>query len=266
MKIRARATRRIPLDILRYGYFMALAAWLAIFGSIVSGIAWRVEALAGIAQKLEANSRFLNEGASMLAQLVREIQEQSQELALLHSLPNILPQDKGYLRTQKVIAEDVQSLRLKVGRRLQGMLHIVVDTKANKLYLKRGLALLWQADCSVGRGGILKDKKTGRVWEFVTPRGEFKVLGKKENPIWRKPDWAFVELGEPIPPPDDPRREVPGELGRYVLNLGDGYLIHGTKREELLGRAVSHGCVRLGAEDLEKLYQGVPVGTRVYIF
>ena len=69
-----------------------------------------------------------------------------------------------------------------------------------------------------------------------------------------------------VPPPDDPKRKVPGELGAYVLNLGDGYLIHGTKTEELLGHSVSHGCVRLGADNLKQLYDSVPVGTPVYIY
>ena len=120
--------------------------------------------------------------------------------------------------------------------------------------------------CSVGRGGTLLDKATGRRWEFVTPRGEFRVAGKGTNPLWRKPDWAYVEQSQPVPPPEDPQRFVSGELGAFVLNLGDGYLIHGTKDERVLGRPASHGCVRLGAEDLAKLYAAAPVGTRVFIF
>jgi L,D-transpeptidase YbiS len=153
-----------------------------------------------------------------------------------------------------------------VGRRLRDETHIVVDTRANKLYLKKGLSLLWEADCSVGKGGRLIDPKTGRRWEFVTPRGRFEVRNKIEKPLWVKPDWAFVETGEQVPPPGDPARKVEGELGGYVLNLGDGYLIHGTKNEQSLGRPASHGCVRLGAENLKRLYETVPVGTPVYIY
>ena len=78
------------------------------------------------------------------------------------------------------------------------------------------------------------------------------MIGKAENPLWRKPDWAYVESKEPVPPPEDPARMTPGELGAFVLNLGDGYLIHGTKNEAGLGRPASHGCVRLGAEDLDR--------------
>ncbi|MDE2510823.1 MAG: L,D-transpeptidase, partial [Elusimicrobia bacterium] len=206
------------------------------------------------------------QGASRLRALARESVAQSREAEFLEGLPNILPEDKGYLRTQKAIEGEVSALRMKVGRRLKGALHVVVDAKANKMYVKKGLKLLWSADVSVGRGGLLADKKSGQRWEFVTPRGEFRVIGNGVNPKWRKPDWAFVEAGEPVPPPDDPARFVDGELGAYFFNLGDGYLMHGTRNEEMLGRPASHGCVRIGAADLEKLYSTVPIGTKVYIF
>jgi len=113
---------------------------------------------------------------------------------------------------------------------------------------------------------MLMDKKSGRGWGFVTPRGQFEIRDKIAEPIWIKPDWAFVETKEPIPPPGDPSRQTKGELGAYVLNLGDGYLIHGTKNEALLGQPASHGCVRLGKEDLQKIYDLVPKGTRVFIY
>jgi len=224
-----------------------------------------IQEMARSTDRLEAGFTALDRQAREDAGLIQKLKAQSREMEFLQSLPNILPADKGYVRTQRAILGEVQALRRKVGQRLRGSLHIVVDGKANKLYLKRGLELLWQADCSVGRGGTLVDPGTGRRWQFVTPRGEFRILGKRENPTWIKPDWAFVESGEPVPPPDDPKRKVPGELGAYVFNLGNGYLIHGTRREELLGRPVSHGCVRLGADDLKKLYETAPVGTKVYI-
>ncbi len=215
---------------------------------------------------IEDEARSLDAGSRRLRSLVREAGERAGDARFLETLPNILPEDKGYLRTQKAIEGETALLRAKVAKRLKGALHLLVDAKANKLYVKKGGKLLWQADVSVGRGGVLNDAKSGRKWEFVTPRGEFHVIGKAQNPQWRKPDWAFVEAGEPVPPPADPSRMVQGELGAYVLNLGDGYLIHGTKREELLGRPASHGCVRMGAADLEKLYLSVPTGTSVYIF
>jgi lipoprotein-anchoring transpeptidase ErfK/SrfK len=70
-----------------------------------------------------------------------------------------------------------------------------------------------------------------------------------------------------IPPIDSPQRRVPDALGPYKLDMGDGYLIHGTHyyNEESIGEAVSHGCVRMNNDDLTRLYRMVPRGTVVEI-
>lgn len=219
-----------------------------------------------IHNRLEAVSLALALNSREEAVLARDIKAGTEEQDFFNALLGMFPENKGYLRSQKAIAEEVKELRREAGLRLSNRLHIAVDTKANKLYLKKGLKLLWEADCSVGKGGLIRDKTTGRTWEFATPRGEFRVLTKIDNPAWIKPDWAYVENREKIPPPDDPSRKVEGELGKYALNIGDGYLIHGTKNEQALGMPVSHGCVRLGTQDLERLYKTVPVGTKVYIY
>lgn len=69
-----------------------------------------------------------------------------------------------------------------------------------------------------------------------------------------------------IPPYGTTQRRYKGVLGTRRLYLGDGYGIHGTDHPESIGRAASHGCVRLRNEDIEKLYDMVPVGTPVYIY
>jgi lipoprotein-anchoring transpeptidase ErfK/SrfK len=68
------------------------------------------------------------------------------------------------------------------------------------------------------------------------------------------------------PPVGTVNRRIVGELGRYRLDLGDGYLLHGTPDEATVGSAVTHGCVRLREEDIGWLYANVPVGTPVYIY
>jgi L,D-transpeptidase YbiS len=50
------------------------------------------------------------------------------------------------------------------------------------------------------------------------------------------------------------------------MSLGDGYLIHGTLYQRQLGMPVTHGCIRLGDEDLEAVFQSLSVGSRVYIY
>jgi hypothetical protein len=69
-----------------------------------------------------------------------------------------------------------------------------------------------------------------------------------------------------MPPVGTSQRRYRGVLGTHRLNLGNGYAIHGTNQPETVGRAVSHGCVRLRNEDIAKLYAMVPVGTPVYIY
>jgi hypothetical protein len=69
-----------------------------------------------------------------------------------------------------------------------------------------------------------------------------------------------------MPPLGTAQRRYQGVLGTHRLNMGNGYAIHGTNQPESVGRAVSHGCVRLRNEDIAKLYAMVSVGTPVYIY
>ena len=69
-----------------------------------------------------------------------------------------------------------------------------------------------------------------------------------------------------IPPYGTNQRKYRGVLGTFRLNMGDGYALHGTNEPESIGHSVSHGCVRLRNEDIETLYNMVPLGTPVYIY
>jgi len=69
-----------------------------------------------------------------------------------------------------------------------------------------------------------------------------------------------------VPPYGTSARRYMGVLGTRRLELGDGYGIHGTDHPESIGQSVSHGCVRMRNEDIEKLYPMVTVGTPVYIY
>jgi lipoprotein-anchoring transpeptidase ErfK/SrfK len=69
-----------------------------------------------------------------------------------------------------------------------------------------------------------------------------------------------------IPPYGTNQRKYFGTLGSNRLYLGDGYGIHGTDVPTSIGRAASHGCVRVRNEDAELLFRIVPLGTPVYIY
>lgn len=145
-------------------------------------------------------------------------------------------------------------------------IYVVVDTASNRVYIRQGTRTLYAAMASTGSGSLLidpRDPKKG--WKFDTPRGVFTISSKIRNPVWVKPDWAFLEEGEPIPLKHQDRMES-GVLGNYALGFGNGYFIHGTLYTRLLGTNVTHGCIRLGDEDLEYLYRHVPLGTPLMIF
>ncbi|MCU0290631.1 MAG: L,D-transpeptidase [Thermoanaerobaculaceae bacterium] len=144
--------------------------------------------------------------------------------------------------------------------------YIVIDTYRNRLHLLEGGKVLRSAICSTGTGRVLRDPRNGREWVFDTPLGERVVQSKRKDPPWAKPDWAFIEEGYKPPPPGSPERWDTVSLGDYGLYMGDGYIIHGTLFKSLLGRRVTHGCVRLGDEDLEFVYKHAPIGTRVYLY
>ncbi len=143
--------------------------------------------------------------------------------------------------------------------------YVVVDTASNRVFLRQGEKTLRDMIASCGSGNVLEDPVGGRTWTFETPRGVFSVQSKVNNPVWIKPDWAFIEEGEEIPKNWGDRAE-PGMMGDYAMGIGKGYFIHGTLYKRLLGRNVSHGCIRLGDEDLKALVKTVPIGTRVIIF
>ena len=69
-----------------------------------------------------------------------------------------------------------------------------------------------------------------------------------------------------IPPVGTRARQFSDVLGTHRLNLGDGYALHGTQAVSLLGRNVSHGCVRLHNDDIARLFEMANVGDEVIIY
>ncbi|MEE2657285.1 MAG: L,D-transpeptidase [Candidatus Latescibacterota bacterium] len=105
------------------------------------------------------------------------------------------------------------------------------------------------------------------AWNFATPKGRFEVLRKVVDPIWVKPEWAFLESGEEVPVfAEDPRRIHRGVLGEYALYFLKDYMIHGTLYEVNLGKSITHGCVRVSSADLRYLYERVRLGWPVYVY
>ncbi|MEX2572212.1 MAG: L,D-transpeptidase [Gemmatimonadota bacterium] len=142
--------------------------------------------------------------------------------------------------------------------------YVVISLDEHMLYLMEDERVIWSAIVGTGTGTRLEG--AGRRWDFSTPRGMFRVQFKEKDPIWRVPDWAFVERGEEIPPLDHPSRSEPGMLGTTAIYLEEDIAVHGTNNPELLGQSVSHGCIRMTNEAVRRLYHEVEIGTPVIIY
>lgn len=140
---------------------------------------------------------------------------------------------------------------------------IEVDAKRFDLYGPAG-QLLRSGPCSTGSDSTLR-APDGRTWTFRTPRGRRRVAHKARNPVWAKPDWAYVEEGLAVPPAGSAERHVRGMLGPCALDIGNGYLIHGSPYRIGIGTSATHGCVRLLDEDLEEVYRTLRVGDAVFL-
>ncbi|MET3696257.1 L,D-transpeptidase-like protein [Bacillus oleivorans] len=91
----------------------------------------------------------------------------------------------------------------------------------------------------------------------LTPEGLFTVTVKAINPYYRK-------LNIPGGHPKNPLGSR--WIGFDALDtIGRTYGIHGTNRPESIGRYVSNGCIRMRKEDVEALFDQVPIGTKVWV-
>jgi lipoprotein-anchoring transpeptidase ErfK/SrfK len=127
---------------------------------------------------------------------------------------------------------------------------VVVSTAQRRLYLvlPGGQAIRYAV--GVGRPGF--------EWS-----GVHKVSRKAEWPDWRPPAEMLKRR------PDLPRFMEGGEdnpLGARAMYLGSSlYRIHGSNEPNTIGQAVSSGCIRMTNEDVQDLYERVPVGATVVV-
>ena len=176
-----------------------------------------------------------------------------------------LAEDADIQLAKEKLNKEIRTLDARLDRKIPSSYFIVINTSSNIFSLYKGKSLVKQDKCSTGSYILLKNGDA-QQWLFKTPRGEFRVQGKLTSPVWRKPDWAFVEEGLPVPPANHPSRYERGVLGDYAMSLGDGYLIHGTLYQRFLGLPVTHGCIRLNDENLELVYNSLQTGSKVFIF
>lgn len=125
-------------------------------------------------------------------------------------------------------------------------LKIVVKLSHRQVHLYQNETLLQQFPAAIGQA------------EWQTPVGAFTVMEMQQQPAWQHPITGKVVHAGPENP-----------LGtRWIGFWSDGSAhvgFHGTNQENLIGQAVSHGCVRMRNQDIETLYSHVQLGTPVIV-
>jgi len=168
-------------------------------------------------------------------------------------------------KTISVLKKELNKNRTKLNAFIPKQPFIVISLTENHFWLyDANNKLVRDGVCSSGSYTTLSNGK--KTWTFKTPKGVHKILSKQKDPVWVKPDWAFIEDGLPVPGPRSPLRLEPGVLGDYALHIGDGYMLHGTIYQRFLGLAVTHGCIRLGDEDLEVVFKTLVIGSKVFVY
>jgi L,D-transpeptidase ErfK/SrfK len=128
----------------------------------------------------------------------------------------------------------------------ESQMRLLIRLSQRKVYVYDGETEIASYPIAVGKSG----------WE--TPTGNFQVLQMLQDPVWEHP-WT----GELVPP------GAKNPLGdRWIGFWTDGknYIgFHGTPSEELVGQAVSHGCVRMKNDHIRALFEKVEVGTPVAV-
>jgi L,D-transpeptidase ErfK/SrfK len=102
---------------------------------------------------------------------------------------------------------------------------------------------------------------------WSTPEGTTKIVRRQKDPTWHPPVSVIKEHkenGDDLPAAVGPGPDNP--LGNRAFYLTwPGYLIHGTNKPAGVGLRSSHGCIRLFPEDIDELFDKVPIGTKVHV-
>ncbi|MEM6404687.1 MAG: L,D-transpeptidase [Cyanobacteria bacterium P01_D01_bin.116] len=124
--------------------------------------------------------------------------------------------------------------------------HLVVKLGARQVQVYRGNAFIKSYPIAVGKPG------------YETPEGSFNVFSKEIDPIFKNFKTGVVMK---------PGKNNP--LGsRWIGVWTDGKTqigFHGTNRPQTIGRAASHGCIRMHDKDVIELYEKVEIGTLVKV-
>lgn len=193
------------------------------------------------------------------------------------SYAHVLAQEARTPDDVRKVKEELAELNLSrtdLQRELQGRMkmltslksedfYLSVDTKARKLRFYYGDTILREADVTLGEEKTIQ-ANDGEKWTFVPLRGAFPIQSKLVGYDWTVPKWVYVMNNESIP---SQRPVVPNGIGKYVIVLGHGYVIHSPPSEDSPLQGPKPGSIMTTEEDLAAIWPRLRTKkTQVYIY
>ena len=137
-----------------------------------------------------------------------------------------------------------------------------VDTQEQKLRFYYGNTVLREAPLTIGSNAEIKSPG-GQSWTFVPVKGSFRINGKVVDYAWQIPEWVYVMNDQPVP---GSRPTIEDGLGKYVIFIGNGYVIHSPPAEKSPLKGPKPGSFMVPDDDLRAIWPRIHIGTPVYIF
>lgn len=143
-------------------------------------------------------------------------------------------------------------------------IHLVPDAKHEGIIINLAELRLYFFEGDIARSFPISIGSDER-----TPTGITKIIDKKKDPSWRPP--LAIRLKKPNLPeimPPGPENPI-GKFALYLDSRNDikwlGISLHGTDNPSSIGSRVSLGCMRLYPQDIEELFNLIPIGTEVNV-
>lgn len=178
------------------------------------------------------------------------------------------------VRKTKAELAEMDLTRDQLQRELEGRLkhlsgleseefYLSIDTKERMFRFYYGDRVLREGQVVVGESRKI-ERADGRTWTFLPLKGAFRVEGKAAGYDWQVPEWMYAMRGEPAPAH---RPAIPNGLGRYVLFLPHGYVIHTQPSGDSPLQGPKPGSFLVSESDLTAIWSRIERGkTMVYIY
>jgi len=209
---------------------------------------------------MESEIAELNKQLSMLSNqkkyetAIKQSAYSDTEIIKEEMLPQVEEEKKSLVEQNKIL--------LKENRLLSGHLNIlttkvIFDTKLNRLKL-------------VKNGKIVSDIVVSKklVADFLKSeinRKTLKILAKEKNPAPIKPKWTFEDITKELPAENSTERLMIGALGNYAIYFDDYLIIHDFTKNTRQHDTINHVCIQMKPKDMQKLYNSVFIGTKLYV-